>query len=114
MLGQFEDALTAYRETDAALRGDALFALGRLQPLLERNPGPPPWQTLWKAYRCHALCLAGRMEEAVALANRWFRWMFTNGCMSSSAFSRGQLTAHRCTQHSFSTAAQRRASLGPT
>jgi hypothetical protein len=27
-----------------------------------------PWQTLWQAYRCHALCLAGRTTEAVALA----------------------------------------------
>jgi tetratricopeptide (TPR) repeat protein len=68
MLGAFEDALDAYRPTDAALRGDALLALGRLTPLLEVRQMPAPWQTLHQAYRCHALCLAGRVEEAVALA----------------------------------------------
>jgi hypothetical protein len=68
MLGQFDDALAAYRETDAPLRGDALIALGRLEPLLERPRVPAPWETLWHAYRAHALCLAGRTEEAVALA----------------------------------------------
>jgi hypothetical protein len=68
MLGQFEDALDAYRPADAALRGDALIALGRLGPILDTPLMPAPWQTLWQAYRCHALCLAGRTTEAVALA----------------------------------------------
>jgi tetratricopeptide (TPR) repeat protein len=68
MLGQFEDALGAYRPADEALRGDALLALGRLGPLLERARASHPWQALWGAYRCHALCLAGRVEEGVALA----------------------------------------------
>jgi tetratricopeptide (TPR) repeat protein len=68
LLGQFEDALAAYREADAPLRGDALLALGRLGPLLDQPQAPHPWQTLWQAYRGHALCLAGRTDEAVALA----------------------------------------------
>jgi hypothetical protein len=68
LLGEFEEALTAYREADAPLRGDALIALGRLGPLLERAHVPHPWQTLWGAYRAHALALAGRAAEAEALA----------------------------------------------
>lgn len=68
MLGAFDDALEVYRPADAALRGDALIALGRLQPLLDTPRVPAPWETLWQAYRCHALCLAGRVEEAVRLA----------------------------------------------
>ena len=68
MLGQYEDALAVYREKDAALRGDALIALGRLEPLLERPQVQQPWQNLWQAYRCHALSLVGRADEAVALA----------------------------------------------
>ena len=68
MLGSFEDALAAYREEDAALRGDALVALGRLEPLLAERRPPHPWEMLWQGYRAHALCLAGRTAEAVALA----------------------------------------------
>jgi hypothetical protein len=68
LLGQFENALAAYREPDAALRGDALLALGWLQPLLDDSRATQPWQVLWQAYRAHALCLAGRPAEAVALA----------------------------------------------
>lgn len=86
MLGQFDDALAAYREADAALRGDALIALGRLGPLLEQPVVPPPWQTLWKAYRCHALSLAGRTEEAVALAKSLvpvdvYEWVHVFECL---------------------------------
>jgi hypothetical protein len=68
LLGQFEDAVSAYREADAPLRGDALIALGRLEPLLAQPQAPCPWQTLWQAYRAHALCLAGQVADAVALA----------------------------------------------
>lgn len=68
MLGQFEDALEAYRPTDAALRGDALIALGRLQPFLDEPQAAHPWQTLWQAYRAHALALLGRNEEALRVA----------------------------------------------
>jgi hypothetical protein len=68
LMGQFEDALGAYRGADAPLRGDALIALGRLQPLLDQPQAPSPWQTLWQAYRAHALCLAGRDAEALRLA----------------------------------------------
>jgi tetratricopeptide (TPR) repeat protein len=68
LLGEFEDALAAYREADAPLRGDALIALGRLGPLLEQAHAPHPWQTLWQAYRAHALALAGRTDEAEAVA----------------------------------------------
>ena len=94
MLGQFEDALAAYREADAALRGDALIALGRLEPLLDQPIVPPPWQTLWKAYRCHALCLAGRTDEAVALAKSLvpvdvYEWVHVFECLLRA----GSLTA---------------------
>ena len=93
LLGQFEDALVAYREADAALRGDALLALGRLAPLLEQRSVPPPWQNLWKAYRCHALCLAGRVAEAVALARSLvpvdvYEWVHVFECLLRA----GQLT----------------------
>ena len=36
--------------------------------MLEQAHAPAPWQTLWHAYRAHALCLAGHVTEAVALA----------------------------------------------
>jgi hypothetical protein len=68
LLGEFEGALAAYREADAPLRGDALIALGRLSPLLEQPHAPNLWQTLWGAYRAHALALAGRTAEAEAVA----------------------------------------------
>lgn len=94
LLGQFEEALAAYREADAALRGDALIALGRLSPLLDQPLTPPPWQTLWKAYRCHALCLVGRTDEAVALAKALvpvdvYEWVHVFECLLRA----GQLTA---------------------
>jgi hypothetical protein len=86
MLGQYEDALTVYREKDAALRGDALIALGRLDPLLEQPQAQHPWQNLWRAYRCHALCLTGRTEEAVALARTLvpvdvYEWVHVFECL---------------------------------
>jgi hypothetical protein len=68
MLGRFDEAVAVYRGDDAPLRGDALLALGRLEPFLADRPAPPPWQVLWRAYRAHALCLAGDTAEAVALA----------------------------------------------
>jgi hypothetical protein len=67
MLGRFADALPVYRDPDAPLRGDALLALGRLGPILSAPQAPHPWQMLWGAYRAHALCLAGRTDEALAL-----------------------------------------------
>ena len=70
LLGRFEEALDAYPPGDAPLRGDALLALGRLGPLLEETRAPHPWQMLWQSYRAHALALAGRGAEAVALARR--------------------------------------------
>ncbi len=86
MLGQYEDALSVYREKDAALRGDALIALGRLDLLLEQPQAQHPWQNLWRAYRCHALCLAGRTEEAVALARTLvpvdvYEWVHVFECL---------------------------------
>lgn len=67
LLGSFVDALEAYPSHEAALRGDSLLALGRLTPLLTNVRPPHPWQMLWQSYRAHALCLAGRVDEAVAL-----------------------------------------------
>ena len=86
MLGHFADALAAYREADAPLRGDALIALGRLEPLLDQPQAPAPWQTLWQAYRAHALCLAGRTAEAVALARSLvpvdvYEWIHVFECL---------------------------------
>ncbi|HYV38278.1 MAG TPA: hypothetical protein VE988_21525 [Gemmataceae bacterium] len=93
MLGQFGDALQVYRPADAALTGDALIALGQLQPLLERESVPHPWQNLWRAYRAHALCLAGRTDEAVALARSLipvdiYEWVHVFECLLRA----GQLT----------------------
>jgi hypothetical protein len=65
LLGQFEDAIDTYRLAEAPLRGDALIALGRLQVFLEQPHADHPWQTLWQAYRAHALCLLGHTDEAL-------------------------------------------------
>src|SRR5581483_7336482 len=67
LLGCFEDALAVYRPADAPLRGDALLALGRLEPLLHPAQVPHPWNSLWQAYRVHALALAGQANEALTL-----------------------------------------------
>jgi hypothetical protein len=68
MLGQFDDAIATYRAADAPLAGDALIALGRLQPFLDQPQAAHPWQTLWQAYRAHALALLGRGDEALRVA----------------------------------------------
>ncbi len=68
MLGQYDDAIHLYRADDAPLRGDALLALGDLQPLLDRPRVAQQWQPLWQAYRAHALCMAGRPDEALRAA----------------------------------------------
>ncbi|MCI0683524.1 MAG: ATP-binding protein [Gemmataceae bacterium] len=86
LLGEFEAALALYRADDAPLRGDALIALGRLQPLLDRPQAPQPWQALWQAYRAHALCLAGRTEDALALARTavpldMYEWVHVFECL---------------------------------
>jgi len=86
LLGQYEDALAAYRDNDAPLRGDALLALGRLQPLLEQTRAPQPWQSLWEAYRAHALCLAGHGEAAMAVAGALvpidvYEWVHVFECL---------------------------------
>jgi hypothetical protein len=65
LLGQFDDAIETYRPAEAPLRGDALIALGRLQVFLEQPHAAHPWQTLWQAYRAHALCLLGHTDEAL-------------------------------------------------
>jgi hypothetical protein len=86
LLGDFEDALAAYRAADWPLRGDALIALGRLDPLLDRPQAPAPWQALWHAYRCHALCLAGHTTEALTLARSLvpvdvYEWVHVFECL---------------------------------
>lgn len=94
MLGQFEEAVRIYRETDAALRGDSWLALGELQPVLAQPAMPEPWSMLWQAYRSHALCLAGRVDEAVTLACRLvptdeYEWIHVFECLLRA----GQLQA---------------------
>ena len=94
MLGFFEEAVTLYRGADAPLRGDALIALGRLPPLLQEARPPHPWEMLWQAYRSHALCLAGRTAEALALARSLvpmdvYEWTHVFECLLRA----GELTA---------------------
>jgi len=94
LLGRFTDALAAYPPGDAPLRGDALLARGRLQPFLELAQVPQPWQALWQAYRAHALCLAGHVPEALALARSlvpvdMYEWVHVFECLLRS----NQLTA---------------------
>jgi hypothetical protein len=94
MLGHFDEALSIYRDADAPLRGDALIALGRLEPLLNQPQAGQPWQTLWQAYRSHALCLAGRTQEAIALARSLvpvdvYEWVHVFECLLRT----GQLAA---------------------
>jgi hypothetical protein len=86
LLGQFDDALAVYRLADAPLRGDALIALGRLGSLIDQVTVPHPWQALWHAYRAHALCIAGRTKEAVALAKSLvpvdiYEWVHVFECL---------------------------------
>src|SRR5581483_3735412 len=86
LLGQFEEALQTYRPADAGLRGDALVALGRLQSFLAQPQVPQPWQTLWQAYRSHALCLLGRTDEAIGLARSLvpvdiYEWVHVFECL---------------------------------
>jgi tetratricopeptide (TPR) repeat protein len=94
LLGRFADALEAYRDADYALRGDALLALGRLEPLLAQPQVAPPWQTLWRAYRAHALSVAGRHAEAMALVRALvpidvYEWVHVFECLLRT----GQLDA---------------------
>jgi hypothetical protein len=77
LMGEYEAALATYRGPDAPLRGDALLALGRLQPFVDVAQASQPWQTLWQAYRAHALCLLGRTDEAARLAQ---------GCVPSDVY----------------------------
>jgi hypothetical protein len=47
---------------------------------------PAPWQTLWQAYRCHALCLAGQTTQAIALARSLvpidvYEWVHVFECL---------------------------------
>jgi tetratricopeptide (TPR) repeat protein len=86
LLGQFEDALDVYRAADGPLRGDALIALGQLKPLLDQPTVPHLWQALWQSYRAHAFCLAGRTEEAIALAKSLvpvdiYEWVHVFECL---------------------------------
>ena len=86
MLGQFADAIDVYRPADAALAGDPLIALGRLQPFLDRPQVAQPWQTLWQAYRAHALCLLGRRDEALRVAQSLvptdvYEWVHVFECL---------------------------------
>jgi hypothetical protein len=86
LLGQFEDALDVYRPADVALRGDALIALGHLEPMCQQESVSEPWQNLWRAYRAHALCLTGKTAQAVALARTLipvdiYEWVHVFECL---------------------------------
>src|SRR5262249_53725639 len=86
MLGDFDDALTTYRDADAPLRGGALIAIGALEPLISQPLAAPPWQSLWQAYRAHALCLAGRTHEAISVAQSLvpvdvYEWVHVFECL---------------------------------
>jgi hypothetical protein len=86
LLGQYEDALAAYRDNDAPLRGDSLISLGRLQPLLDQTHAPYPWQSLWQAYRAHALCLAGEIDAAMSVVGALvpvdvYEWVHVFECL---------------------------------
>jgi hypothetical protein len=86
MLGQFAEALDAYRPADAALRGDALIALGRLQPFVDESQAAHPWQSLWQAYRAHAFALLARREEALGIALSFvptdvYEWVHVFECL---------------------------------
>jgi hypothetical protein len=86
LLGDFEAALQTYRGADAPLRGDALIALGRLQLFLDVQQAAQPWQTLWQAYRAHALCLLGQTDEAERLARAClpvdvYEWVHVFECL---------------------------------
>jgi len=94
LLGEFESALECYRGVEAPLQGDALLALGRLNPLLDLSSVPQPWQSLWGAYRAHALCLAGRVPDALAQAASLvpvdiYEWVHVfECCLRSAALAR--------------------------
>jgi tetratricopeptide (TPR) repeat protein len=86
LLGDYDTALETYRSADAPLRGDALIALGRLQPLIDQAQAAQPWQTLWQAYRAHALCLQGRTDEAARAAQACvpidiYEWVHVFECL---------------------------------
>jgi hypothetical protein len=86
LLGEYEPALGTYRGPDAPLQGDALIALGRLQPFVDMLLAPQPWQTLWQAYRAHGLCLLGRTDEALRLAQSCvaidvYEWVHVFECL---------------------------------
>jgi hypothetical protein len=86
LLGQYEEALAVYRPADAPLRGDALLARGELRTLLSVERVGAPWENLWQAYRCHALCLAGQFSRAVHLARSLiptdiYEWVHVFECL---------------------------------
>jgi tetratricopeptide (TPR) repeat protein len=86
MLGQYDDAIATYRPADAALAGDALIALGRLQPFVDVPQAAHPWQTLWQAYRAHAYALLGRTDEALRIAQSMvptdvYEWVHVFECL---------------------------------
>jgi tetratricopeptide (TPR) repeat protein len=86
LLGQYDEALDAYRPADFALRGDALLARGELEPLLNTERLGGEWDSLWHAYRAHALAVAGHTSEAVALAQSLvpvdiYEWVHVFECL---------------------------------
>ena len=112
MLGQFEDAIAAYRPADAALAGDALIALGRLQPFVDVPQAAHPWQTLWQAYRAHAFALLGRNEEALRIARSLvptdvYEWVH----VFRMSLAARQIGRTRSEQRSLSRSVRRRTSL---
>jgi hypothetical protein len=57
-----------------------------LQPFLDEPNVDPRWQTLWQAYRAHALCLLGRSDEALrvvqsVIATDVYEWVHVFECL---------------------------------
>ena len=84
LMGDYEGALELYRGEDVALRGDALIALGRLEPLLEQTQVAPTWQSLWQAYRRMLCAWRAALLRRWRWPGHWFRLMFMSGFTFSS------------------------------
>ena len=99
LLGNYRAALDCYRGADVPLRGDALLAIGDLATILNTRQAAAPWSNLWQAYRIHALCLAGRVEECQAAMSAFvpvdvYEWLHVfEALLRSGALARTDLSS---------------------